>query len=271
MPNIQSPILCCPLCHQSLAKQQNSWVCPQNHRFDEAKEGYVNLLPVQFKHSKVPGDDPQMVRARRQFLADGHYQPLAEHIQHYIRQHKNNASELLDMGCGEGFYTRALHSVAENVWGVDIAKAAVKKAAKADQEGHYLVASISQLPVADQSLDIITRIFAPLSQDEVDRSLKSDGIFISVVPGARHLWQLREYIYDEVRPHDDTPVTVNGLSCVASYSLRYQMELSEQARRDLMGMTPFTWKLTDAKRKAFLEDETAVEADFTLHMYQRLS
>lgn len=51
----------CPLCHASLTHTENSFICPQGHTFDKAKEGYVNLLPVQHKRSRDPGDSAEMM------------------------------------------------------------------------------------------------------------------------------------------------------------------------------------------------------------------
>ncbi|MCI2284110.1 hypothetical protein L3081_12860 [Colwellia sp. MSW7] len=68
----------CPLCQQALILNDNTYRCINNHSFDRAKQGYVNLLPVQFKHSKAPGDNKDMVNARRAFLDKGFYQPLVD-------------------------------------------------------------------------------------------------------------------------------------------------------------------------------------------------
>ena len=53
----------CPLCEQALSFDERTFRCENNHCFDLAKENYVNLLPVQFKHSKEPGDNKAMVNA----------------------------------------------------------------------------------------------------------------------------------------------------------------------------------------------------------------
>ena len=91
----------CPLCHAPLARRDNSFICPQRHQFDLAKEGYVNLLPVQFKRSRDPGDSAEMMQARREFLDAGHYQPLREAVSAYL--HTFAPTDLLDIGCGEGY------------------------------------------------------------------------------------------------------------------------------------------------------------------------
>lgn len=98
----------CPLCHQPLTREKNSYICPQRHQFDMAKEGYVNLLPVQHKRSRDPGDSAEMMQARRAFLDAGHYQPLRDAIVAQLRERLNEkATAVLDIGCGEGYYTHA--------------------------------------------------------------------------------------------------------------------------------------------------------------------
>lgn len=70
----------------SLFRVKNSYICPQRHQFDMAKEGYVNLLPVQHKRSRDPGDSAEMMQARRAFLDAGHYQPLRDAIVGQLRE-----------------------------------------------------------------------------------------------------------------------------------------------------------------------------------------
>lgn len=109
----------CPLCHQPLSREKNSYICPQRHQFDMAKEGYVNLLPVQHKRSRDPGDSAEMIQARRAFLDAGHYQPLRDAIVAQLRERLDEkATAVLDIGCGEGYYTRICRCVARNhhVW-----------------------------------------------------------------------------------------------------------------------------------------------------------
>ncbi|SRT50608.1 23S rRNA methyltransferase A [Shigella sonnei] len=91
----------CPLCHQPLSREKNSYICPQRHQFDMAKEGYVNLLSVQHKRSRDPGDSAEMMQARRAFLDAGHYQPLRDAIVAQLRERLDDkATAVLDIGCG---------------------------------------------------------------------------------------------------------------------------------------------------------------------------
>ena len=72
--------LACPLDGAPLQRQAVSLRCPEGHCFDLAAQGYVNLLPVQNKRSRDPGDSKEMVAARRRFLEVGHYQPIADAV-----------------------------------------------------------------------------------------------------------------------------------------------------------------------------------------------
>jgi 23S rRNA (guanine745-N1)-methyltransferase len=119
---------CCPLCHAPLARTDKSYACPQGHRYDMAKEGYVNLLPVQHKRSKDPGDSAEMMQARRAFLDAGHYQPLRDAVAQLLAAKlADGASAILDIGCGEGYYTAAFADIAQqkgaSTFGLDVSKA----------------------------------------------------------------------------------------------------------------------------------------------------
>ena len=73
-------MLACPICSEPLNAVDNGVVCPAGHRFDRARQGYLNLLPVQHKNSRDPGDNQAMVEARRDFLNAGHYAPVAKRL-----------------------------------------------------------------------------------------------------------------------------------------------------------------------------------------------
>ena len=113
----------CPLCQLPLAFDQRSWRCASQHQFDRAKEGYVNLLPVQHKRSRQPGDSAEMMQARRDFLDAGHYQPLQQQVCDLLAGIlPPGAAKVLDIGCGEGYYTQAVASRLQGqgdakVWG----------------------------------------------------------------------------------------------------------------------------------------------------------
>jgi 23S rRNA m(1)G-745 methyltransferase (EC 2.1.1.51) len=164
-----------------------------------AKEGYVNLLPVQHKRSRDPGDSAEMMQARRAFLDAGHYQPLRDAICAKLDEIK--PAQLLDIGCGEGYYTHAFAKIAGHTWGLDVAKNAIRAGAKRYANVDFCVASSQRLPFEDNCMDVVVRIYAPCNPEELARVVKPGGWVITVTPGPRHLVELKGLIYDEVQLH----------------------------------------------------------------------
>ncbi len=167
----------CPLCQHPLTHRSGSYSCENHHQFDLAKEGYINLLPVQFKRSKEPGDSKEMMQARQAFLDNHHYRPMRDQVIAAFEQHlPAQAEQVLDIGCGEGYYTGALaESLAARqvtVYGLDVAKVAVRYGAKRYPQVSFSVASSQRLPFEDNSLDGVLRIYAPCNPDELTRVVK---------------------------------------------------------------------------------------------------
>ncbi|WP_341718975.1 23S rRNA methyltransferase [Micromonospora sp. FIMYZ51] len=68
----------CPVCAEPLAEvaagATRALRCPRRHSFDIARQGYVNLLAGRAPHG---GDSAEMVAARADFLAAGHYDTIS--------------------------------------------------------------------------------------------------------------------------------------------------------------------------------------------------
>ncbi|MEY8402449.1 putative RNA methyltransferase [Oscillospiraceae bacterium 44-34] len=270
----------CPLCASPLEREENCWSCPAGHSFDRASSGYVHLLPANQKHSKDPGDDKAMVAARSTFLDKGYYAPLREALCCSVAEYAVNfpTPVLIDSGCGEGYYTAELFQAlcreefVPQIAGVDLSKAALRRAAKRLPQGEFAVASAYHLPVPDQSADILVNIFSPLASDEFARVLRTGGLFCYAVPSARHLWEIKEVLYP--RPYEN-PVKredYNGFIWCGVKEIRYTVDLAENA--DIMAlfhMTPYAWK-TPREGVARLEalDRLSCEIGFDLHLYHRL-
>jgi 23S rRNA (guanine745-N1)-methyltransferase len=265
------PEILCPLCRQPLDRQPRVWRCAQNHSFDVAREGYVNLLPVQHKHSREPGDNAEMVAARREFLQAGHYEPLRGALLALLQPLR--AHSLLDLGCGEGWYTSVLPRIAAEVVGLDIAKPAIQSAAKRFPAITWLVGSAAHLPFADASLDAVISLFTPLVVPEMRRVLRPGGHALLVTPAPDHLWSLRERLFEEVRPHEPDKFLA-GFE--AQFELRTRQELGfalslgQADLRRLLTMTPYAWKAKPERRAALeasLELET--QAAFSLLLFRK--
>ncbi|MBD8161343.1 23S rRNA (guanine(745)-N(1))-methyltransferase [Erwinia persicina] len=266
----------CPLCQQPLLLNQRTWRCENQHQFDQAREGYVNLLPVQHKRSKQPGDSADMMQARRNFLDAGHYQPLQELVSELLaRVLPEGPLNVLDIGCGEGYYT---HHVASRlaakgeakVWGLDVAKIAIRAGAKRYHNVAFCVASSHRLPFSDDRFDAVLRIYAPCKAEELARVVKPAGYVLTVTPGPRHLMQFKALIYQEVQLHDTTPETMSGFTLVEEQQLNYPMVLNSEESGALLQMTPFAWRARPEVWGILATTEQfACETDFTLRLWQR--
>jgi 23S rRNA (guanine745-N1)-methyltransferase len=249
----------CPVCEQPLTQQQKSYTCTNNHSFDIARQGYVNMLLPNQKKSSNPGDSKDMLLSRREFLHQGYYDRLSDAINTQLHDTGSNHDTpftLLDVGCGEGFYLRRLQHYLDNyipqhdcqLYGTDISKDGVRYAAGLHRAGSYFVASLYQLPVQDDSVNGITRIFAPKSYAEFARVLKPGGTLLSVVPGAEHLIELKRIIYETPQRHqpDDDPDRARYFTQTQQTRVTYRVTLPDtETLFQLVKMTPYYWRLSE--------------------------
>jgi 23S rRNA (guanine745-N1)-methyltransferase len=152
---------------------------------------------------------------------------------------------------------------------VDIAKAGIRLAAKSDLVSTYAVASSHALPLASESMEIITRIYAPSKDEELARVLHPQGRLIIVTPGERHLLRLREQIYQRIRPHPQ-PVAPRGFSPLEVHRVSYELNVAAgEHAMALLQMTPFAWKLSDSLREQCRQVGLVDDADFQIAIYQK--
>ena len=279
---IQIPhIIACPVCGQSLSNDNKRWLCPDGHSFDQARQGYLNLLMAQHKKSKAPGDTIEMVDARQRILDSKLYQPISDLLNQWVSEIALNSEQplqLADIGCGEGYYTERLHQsltdhlVEHHIYGVDISKDALRRAAKRSKSIHWLVASGGQLPFLPQQLDIIISLFTILMPQGFSKVLKPNAPVVLINTGADHLIELREIIYENVKSKVlDPNVTMqaHGYHLSAEQRLKYKTKLnSSEQIIDLLQMTPHWWRIQPsalAKIKALNELEITV--DINLHQF----
>lgn len=273
-------LLMCPICREALHLDGKTWQCENRHSYDQAKQGYVNLHVVQHKHSKSPGDTPEAVAARRRFLQSGSYQPLQQAVSELLQS--ISAKTLLDIGCGEGYYTQAMADVVPQVVAVDIAKSAVQTAAKQSQQSSennksqkitWVVGTGAVLPVLDQSIDVCSSLFSPLPKAEMLRVLKKRGYLIIATPAPQHLFAMREALFDEVNAHEpDKFVTQMSpeFSLISKQIITTDLNLDRQQLKDLVAMTPYAWKAKAEKRQALETQQTfQLSASFCLFLLQK--
>ena len=94
--------LLCPICGETLDRIEKQYRCGNGHSFDVARQGYVNLLPVQQKRSLNPGDTREQVLGRRAFLETGCYEPISNALNEAAKE-LGATGPILDVGCGEGY------------------------------------------------------------------------------------------------------------------------------------------------------------------------
>jgi 23S rRNA (guanine745-N1)-methyltransferase len=262
--------LICPVCGHALAQNGGSLVCPNNHTYDVARQGYVNLLPVQQKHSLTPGDTPEMLAARRAFLNEGHYSPLCADVIRMLGEIPDGVTEIIDAGCGEGYYTAEFlkRFPKARIIGADISKAAVKAAASRSKEISWITATASHLPVADNSADAVTAVFSLLCEKEFARVLRPKGRVIEVTAGTDHLIELKRIIYDNVFEQHKRPKAPAGFLREVSCELKtFRMELNRSQLAALLLMTPHTMRIRPENRARI---ENLPSLSLTVEYYVRV-
>ena len=264
--------LICPVCKSNLNISGGAYLCESGHSFDISKDGYVNLLMSQQSAKKRHGDDKLMVRARRDFLACGYYKSLCDALCETVSQNVSDNGIVLDIGCGEGYYTSAILNSGEyTLCGIDISKDALKYASKSNKGAEFAVASAYNLPFSDNSADCIVNVFAPSPYEEFFRVLKAGGKLIKAVPLSEHLWDLKCALYD--KPYKNKPEIRNEalFSLVSVEELKYTVCIDSQEQiQNLFKMTPYYYKTgrAEAQRLEKLSTLTTT-VHFGLEIYEK--
>jgi len=261
---IKAHNLACPIDGVQLDYHKKQLTCENGHVFDIARQGYVNLLPVQHKRTKHPGDSKVMVLARTHFLNSGFYQAIANKLNELVYSQLTSAHDIcfLDAGCGEGYYLDALLNYLSNkkssidlsFIGLDISKDAIVQASKRNKQISWVVGTNRRPPVAEKSIDLILCLFGFLSAPGFKKVLKPGGKIIVVDPGPEHLKELREIIYPEIKKSDQLSMlqTENtGLLLVNSESMQFKVKLKDNEQiTNLLIMTPHFYRASKEGREA---------------------
>ena len=277
----------CPICQSPMQVGDKVWLCTgdneqqRQHSFDVAKHGYVNLLPVQNKHSKNPGDSDEAIAARRRFLDEGFYQSLQDGLSELCAeliqaQPQSQTINWLDVGCGEGYYSqRFLQLHPDSLVALDISKPAVLATAKrlkpilSDSQKFCLVASASQVPLENESVSMLTSIFSPILPQEFHRLVEDKGWVVIAKPGVNHLLEMREGLFAQIVAHDSDKFIdelAPYFNLVKQTHIQNTITLNPAQLDDLLTMTPYSYRAKQTSREALLTRCTQAEAlDFTTH------
>ena len=256
----------CPICQENLALLETSLKCCNRHSFDLAKFGYVNLTP-QIKQSA--NYDKENFQNRQQILEAGFYQAILEAISDLLSNSKN-AKTILDIGCGEGFYSRKLQEVHpdKTFYAFDISKDSVQIAAKSEPNWavNWFVGDLARLPIKDASMDILLDIFSPANYGEFRRVLSKDGILIKVIPTENHLKEIRQMVQDQLTKKDYSNQDIKEhfqeyFSIQSSQIASLTKSITAEQRQALLSMTPLLFHVDQSKIDWSQLTEITIEAE----------
>ena len=264
--------LVCPICGKELNRQEKILTCDNRHSFDIARQGYVNLLTVQQKHSLTPGDTREQVLSRRAFLEAGYYAPIARTLMETAEKY-GISGEMLDIGCGEGWYSAQLADALHlQLTGLDISKEAVRCAAAKYKQHRWLCATAAHIPVPDASAELLTSLFALTLPEEFHRVLAPGGLYFQVLAAEDHLLGLKSIIYDTLHHREkNTLPELPGFVRIESIPIRFSFTVEGEQIRNLFSMTPHVFRIgRDGAARLAATTHLEDTASCVLNVFRRL-
>lgn len=242
----------CPICQENLTLVETSLKCCNRHSFDLAKFGYVNLAP-QIKQSA--NYDKENFQNRQQILEAGFYQAILEAVSDLLASSETSTT-VLDIGCGEGFYSRKLQETHSDktFYAFDISKDSVQIAAKSEPNWavNWFVGDLARLPIKDASMDILLDIFSPANYGEFRRVLSKNGILIKVIPTENHLKEIRQKVQDQLTKKDYSNQDIKNhfqehFTILSSQTTSLTKTITAEQLQALLSMTPLLFHVDQSK------------------------
>ena len=256
----------CPICQENLTLVESSLKCSNRHSFDLAKFGYVNLAP-QIKQSA--NYDKENFQNRQQILEAGFYQAILETVSELLANSETSTT-VLDIGCGEGFYSRKLQEAHSDktFYAFDISKDSIQIAAKSEPNWavNWFVGDLARLPIKDASMDILLDIFSPANYGEFRRVLSKDGILIKVIPTENHLKEIRQMVQDQLTNKDYSNQDIKEhfqehFNIQSSQTASLTKPITAEQRQALLSMTPLLFHVDQTKIDWTQLTEITIEAE----------
>ena len=256
----------CPICQENLTLLESSLKCCNRHSFDLAKFGYVNLAP-QIKQSA--NYDKENFQNRQQILEAGFYQAILDAVSDLLASSKT-ATTILDIGCGEGFYSRKLQEnhPEKTFYAFDISKDSVQIAAKSEPNWavNWFVGDLARLPIKDASMDILLDIFSPANYGEFRRVLSKDGILIKVIPTENHLKEIRQRVQNQLTNKDYSNQDIKNhfqehFTILSSQTASLTKTITAEQLQALLSMTPLLFHIDQTKIDWSQLTEITIEAE----------
>lgn len=256
----------CPICQENLTLLETNFKCCNRHSFDLAKFGYVNLAP-QIKQSA--NYNKENFQNRQQILEAGFYQAILDAVSDLLASSKTTTT-ILDIGCGEGFYSRKLqesHSE-KTFYAFDISKDSVQIAAKSEPNWavNWFVGDLARLPIKDANMDILLDIFSPANYGEFRRVLSKDGILIKVIPTENHLKEIRQRVQDQLTNKEYSNQDIKEhfqehFTILSSQTASLTKTITAEQLQALLSMTPLLFHVDQSKIDWSQLTEITIEAD----------
>ncbi|WP_083970247.1 putative RNA methyltransferase [Streptococcus pneumoniae] len=256
----------CPICQENLTLLETNFKCCNRHSFDLAKFGYVNLAP-QIKQSA--NYDKENFQNRQQILEAGFYQAILDAVSDLLASSKTTTT-ILDIGCGEGFYSRKLqesHSE-KTFYAFDISKDSVQIAAKSEPNWavNWFVGDLARLPIKDANMDILLDIFSPANYGEFRRVLSKDGILIKVIPTENHLKEIRQRVQDQLTNKEYSNQDIKEhfqehFTILSSQTASLTKTITAEQLQALLSMTPLLFHVDQSKICWSQLTEITIEAE----------
>ncbi|HFN9687986.1 TPA: putative RNA methyltransferase [Streptococcus pneumoniae] len=256
----------CPICQENLTLLETNFKCCNRHSFDLAKFGYVNLAP-QIKQSA--NYNKENFQNRQQILEAGFYQAILDAVSDLLASSKTTTT-ILDIGCGEGFYSRKLqesHSE-KTFYAFDISKDSVQIAAKSEPNWavNWFVGDLARLPIKDANMDILLYIFSPANYGEFRRVLSKDGILIKVIPTENHLKEIRQRVQDQLTNKEYSNQDIKEhfqehFTILSSQTASLTKTITAEQLQALLSMTPLLFHVDQSKIDWSQLTEITIEAE----------
>ncbi|HEX1856128.1 TPA: methyltransferase domain-containing protein [Streptococcus pneumoniae] len=256
----------CPICQENLTLLETNFKCCNRHSFDLAKFGYVNLAP-QIKQSA--NYNKENFQNRQQILEAGFYQAILDAVSDLLASSKTTTT-ILDIGCGEGFYSRKLqesHSE-KTFYAFDISKDSVQIAAKSEPNWavNWFVGDLARLPIKDANMDILLDIFSPANYGEFRRVLSKDGILIKVIPTENHLKEIRQRVQDQLTNKEYSNQDIKEhfqehFTILSSQTASLTKTITAEQLQALLSMTPLLFHIDQSKIDWSQLTEITIEAE----------
>lgn len=256
----------CPICQEKLTLVESSLKCYNRHSFDLAKFGYVNLVP-QIKQSA--NYDKENFQNRQQILETGFYHAILEAVSDLLANSETSTT-VLDIGCGEGFYSRKLQESHpdKTFYAFDISKDSVQIAAKSEPNWavNWFVGDLARLPIRDASMDILLDIFSPANYGEFRRVLSKDGILIKVIPTKNHLKEIRQKVQDQLTNKDYSNQDIKEhfqehFTILSNQTASLTKTITADQLQALLSMTPLLFHVDQTKIDWSQLKEITIEAE----------